>query len=207
MCSLARLLVCVPCLPRRGATETRVLVSGCKTPDGCQPSRIPGRLVSNWEPACCLVGDAISGAVFAPFLLALAVARLPPALDGPVHSWLTLLWYSLSSLFCEWAQKCLKLELFMGKFSLSLSLFPLFFSPSLAIPWFGFLSHVSSLRLPSGHSGLVLTLNSAARASLFSPCLLVADTNVWATSLVGVAVRCVICEFYLFIFPPGYVPF
>ena len=99
-----------------------VLISGCKTPDGCQPSRIPGRLVSNWEPACCLVGDAISGAVFAPFLLALAVARLPPALDGPVHSWLTLLWYSLSSLFCEWAQKCLKLELFMGKFSLSLSL-------------------------------------------------------------------------------------
>ena len=141
-------------------------------------------------------------------VLALAdLTFLSLAGDGPVHSWLTLLWYSLSSLFCEWAQKCLKLELFMGKFSLSLSLFPLFFSPSLAIPWFGFLSHVSSLRLPSGHSGLVLTLNSAARASLFSPCLLVADTNVWATSLVGVAVRCVICEFYLFIFPPGYVPF
>ena len=34
-------------------------------------------LVSNWEPACSLVEDAISGTEFAPCLLALAVARLP----------------------------------------------------------------------------------------------------------------------------------
>ena len=61
--------------------SSRVLISGCKAPDGCQPSRIPGRLVSNWEPACSLVGDAVSGAVFAPFLLALAVACLPPCLQ------------------------------------------------------------------------------------------------------------------------------
>ena len=40
--------------------------------------------VSNWEPAHSLVEDAISGAEFAPRLLALAVARLPPAGDGPV---------------------------------------------------------------------------------------------------------------------------
>ena len=40
---------------------------------------------------------------------------------------------------------------------------------------------------------------------LFSPRLLVADTRVWGTSLLGVAVRHIICEVYLFIFPPSYV--
>ena len=38
-------------------------------------------LVRNWEPARSLVGDAISGAEFAPFLLALAGAFLPPCLQ------------------------------------------------------------------------------------------------------------------------------
>ena len=37
-------------------------------------------LVSNWEPACSLVEDAISGAKFAPCLPALAVACLTPCL-------------------------------------------------------------------------------------------------------------------------------
>ena len=37
-------------------------------------------LVSSWEPALSLVEDAISGAEFAPFLLALAVTCLPPSL-------------------------------------------------------------------------------------------------------------------------------
>ena len=84
---------------------------------------------------------------------------------------------------------------------LSLSLFFFF----LTIPQFGLLSQVSSLKLSSGHSGLVLTLSNAARASQFSLCLLVADMSVWATSLLGVQVRRVICGFYLFTFPPGYV--
>ena len=86
----------------------------------------------------------------------------------------------------------------MGKFSLS----PVFsfFTPSLAIPRFGLLSHVSSLRLPLVHSGLVFTLSSAAQAYLLSPCLLVVDMSIWATSLIGVVVRPVICGFYLFIF-------
>ena len=88
----------------------------------------------------------------------------------------------------------------MGKVSLSSLSPPLFFSLSLASPQFGLLSQVSSLRLPSGHSDPVLTLSNAAWASLFSPCLLVADASVWATSLLGVAVRHVICGFYLFIF-------
>ena len=45
-----------------------------------------------------------------------------------------------------------RLKIFVGKFSLSFFL-------SLAILQFGLLSHVSSLRLSSGHSGLVLTLS------------------------------------------------
>ena len=112
---------------------------------------------------------------------------LPPVGDGPVCSRLALLWYSLSPLFCEWAQQCLGLGLFTGQFSLYF-----FFFPSLAIPGFGLLSHVSFLRLPSGHSGWV-------HASLFSPHLLVADASVWASPL-GVVVRCGICGFYLFVF-------
>ena len=103
--------------------------------------------------------------------------------NEPVCRRLALLWYSLSPLFCEWVQQCLRLELFVGKFSL------FFFPLSLAIPQFELLSHVSSLRLPSGHSGLVLTLSNAAWASL-----------IWATSPLGAAVRCEICGFYLFIF-------
>ena len=123
-------------------------------------------------------------------------ASLPAVGNGPVHCQLALLWYSLSPLFCEQAWQCLRFELFMGKFSLPLlSLFL-----SLAIPQFGLLAHVSSFRLSSGHSCLVLTLSNAARASLFSPRLLVADVSIWATSQLGVAVRHVICGFYSFIF-------
>ena len=51
------------------------------------------------------------------------LASLPLVGDGSVCSRLALLWYSLSPLFCERAQQCLRLELFMGKFSLSLFLF------------------------------------------------------------------------------------
>ena len=100
-----------------------------------------------------------------------------------------------------WAgRQCLRLELFAGNFFL-FPFFFFFFSLSLAIPQFWLLSHVSSLRLSSGHSGPFLTLSSAAHDSLFSPCLLVADASIWVTSLLGVAVRCVICGFiYLFIF-------
>ena len=61
--------------------------------------------------------------------------------------------------------------------------------------------HVSSFRLPSGHSGLVLTLSSAARSSLFSPHLLVADASIWGTFLLGVAFRHVICGSYLLFLP------
>ena len=148
-----------------------------------------------------MVEDAISGAKIAPRPPALAITLLPlclrPAGDGPVCSQLALLWYSISPLFCEQAWQCLRLELFSGKlFSLSL------FSLSLAIPQSGLLSQVSSLRWPSGHSGPVLILSNAARASLFRPRLLGAVASPQATSLLGVVVRQVICGVF---FPPGYV--
>ena len=77
----------------------------------------------------------------------------------------------------------------------------LIFSLSFAIPQFKLESHKSSLQLPSGHSGPVLTLSNAARSSLFRPHLLVADAGVWHTFLLGVAIRHIICGFYLFFLP------
>ena len=74
------------------------------------------------------------------------------------------------------------------------------------MPQFGLLFQVSSLRLPSWHSVLILTLSNAARTSLFSPSLLV-DARVWAASLLGVTIRHIICGIYLFIFPPSCVAF
>ena len=65
----------------------------------------------------------------------------------------------------------------------------------IAIPQSGLLSQASSLRLPSGHSGLVLTLSNAARASLSSPCLLVADAGICVASSLGVTVWQVISGF------------
>ena len=53
-------------------------------------------LVRSWKPVCSVVGDAVSGAEFAPF-----PSPLPPAGDGPVHSRLALLWYSVSPSFLE----------------------------------------------------------------------------------------------------------
>ena len=51
-----------------------------------------------------------------------------------------------------------------------------------AIPQSGLLAQVSSLRLPLGHSGLVLTLSNAAHASLSSPRLLVAGAGIFTAS-------------------------
>ena len=108
---------------------------------------------------------------------------------GPVCSQLALLWYSLNPLFCEPVRLCVSLEPFVGKFSVSF----LFFS-SLVIPQFGLLSHVSSLRLSTGHSGPVLTLSTddASCTSLPSPRSLVADASVWANSPLAVEIRRVV---------------
>ena len=93
--------------------------------------------------------------------------------------------------------------------SLSLSLFLVF--SSLAIPQFELLSLLSSLRLSSGHSGLVLTLSTdyADHTSLSSPYMLVAETSYWVTSPLAVTVRhiwCVAVFFFFFFFPPVMLP-
>ena len=75
----------------------------------------------------------------------------------------------------------------------------LIFSLSFAVPQFKLVTHKNSLRLPSGHSGLVLTLSNASGSSPFCPHLLVAGVGVWGF-LLGVAFRHVICGFYL-LFP------
>ena len=148
-------------------------------------------MVSNWKPARSLVGDAISGAEFAPFWLWLA-ACLPSCLQqGMGWSSAGQLSSGIRSVLCSVSGPS-------SSFSLSLS--PPHPHPAPAIPQFGLLSQVSSLRLPSGHSGPVLPLSNAACSSLFSPHLLVEDASIWATSLLGIAVRHVICGFYSFIY-------
>ena len=57
-------------------------------------------LVRNWKPVCSVVGDAVSRRSLP---LSPPPCLLPPAGDGPVRSWLALLWYSLSLSFWEWA--------------------------------------------------------------------------------------------------------
>ena len=128
-------------------------------------------LVRNWRPVCSAVGDAVLGAKPAPFS-----SPLPPACSGagPVRSLRALLWTCSVPLFCEWLAMC------SGR---------LIFSLSFAVPQFKLVTHKNSLPLPSGHSGLVLTLSNAARSSPFRPHLLVADAGVWATFLLGVAFR------------------
>ena len=75
-----------------------------------------------------------------------------------------------SPLFCAWAWRCLRLGLAFHMVD---------------IPQSGLLAQVSSLRLPSGHSGQVLTLSRAACASLPSPSLLVVGAGVCSASLLG----------------------
>ena len=126
-----------------------------------------------------MVGDAVLGAEPAPF-----PSPLPPASGGAggVRSRL-LLWTCSVRLFRERPAVC------SGW---------LIFSLSLTIPQFKLVTHKRSLRLSSGHSGLVLTLSNDTRSSPLCPHLLVVDAGVWGTFLLRVAFRRVICGFYLF---------
>ena len=144
----------------------------------------------------------VSGAKIAPRLPALAVTCLPLCLqcrERPVCSQLALFW--CSSILCSVSGPGCTLEHFARKFSSH------FFFSSLAIPQFGLLSHVNSLRLSSGHSGPVLTLrtNDATHTALPSPCSLVSDVSIWATSPLGIVVRHLFCGLFVFFFPPSYV--
>ena len=128
-------------------------------------------LIRNWRPVCSVVGDAVLGAEPAPFL-----SLLPPVSGGagPFRSLRALLWTCSVTLFCEQPAMC------SGR---------LIFSLSFVVPQFKLVTHKSSLRLSSGHSGPVLTLSNAAGSSPFRSHLLVADAGVWGIFLLGVAFR------------------
>ena len=132
-------------------------------------------LVRNWRPVCSVVGDAASGAEPAPF-----PSPLSPASGGACE-----LFSGLARSLCS----------VNGPAVCSRRLI---FSLSFAVPQFKLVTHESSLQLPSGHSGPVLTLSNAARSSPLCCHLLVADAGVWGAFLLGVAFRHVICGFYLF---------
>ena len=126
------------------------LASSCDPPGGCRPSRISGSL---WLETGGLFAAWEGMPSLGPsFPLSPPPCLLPPAGDGPVHRWLALLWNCSVPLFCE------RLAVCSGR---------LIFSLSLAILQFKLLSHFSSLRLTSGHSGPVLTLSNATCSSPF----------------------------------------
>ena len=75
-----------------------------------------------------------------------------------------------SLLFCAWAWWCLRLGLAFWV---------------VVIPQSGLLAQVSSLRLGLGHSGQILMLSNAARASLLSLRLLVVGAGICAASPLG----------------------
>ena len=129
------------------------LISGCDPPGDVNHLESQEDMVNNWEPAYSLVEDAGLWSQYWSSPLpstsgCQTTASLPLAGEGPVCSWLALLWYLLNPLFCEWAR--LQLEPFAEEFSLFL------FFLSLVIPQFGLLSHVSRFRLSSGHSAPIL---------------------------------------------------
>ena len=150
-------------------------------------------LVSNWKPTHVLVKDAISGAEIAPCLPALAVACLSLCLrcgEQPFCSLLALLWCLLNPLFCEWARLHLRLELFVGKFSFSFS----FFLSGHSTVWVAISYELTQIVLSTFRPGPYP--KHATNASLSSPCLLVVDTSVWATSPLGAVVRHVFCGIF-----------
>ena len=156
--------MCLNHLPRPGRSVSQVhhgsTISGVLCPLGeliqavtfLADVNCPGSqedVVSNWEPAqsgvrCRSQVKIAAASCLQPWLLRTCLQRG----EGPIHSQLALLWYLLNPFFCEQARLCTRA--FYGKV--------LSFFLSLVIPQFGLLSHVSSLRLFSEHSGLVLTL-------------------------------------------------
>ena len=103
---------------------------------------------------------------------------------GMACKWLIL----FRPLFCAWSWQCLAVRAFHV----------------VAIPQSGLLAPVSLLRLPSGHSGQILTLSNAGHASLPSPRLLVAGAGICAASPLGeLLLGSESVGFnYLFTFPP-----
>ena len=112
------------------------------------------------KPACCLIDNVSLG------------LRLPSSGSGclsPEGDGLQPAISVQSFVLCV-AWRCLRLGLALCM---------------VAIPQSGLLAQVSSLRLPLGHAGPVLTLSNAARASLPSPHLLVVGAGICAAALLG----------------------
>ena len=130
-------------------------------------------------------------------------ASLPPVgSDGPVWSPLALFWYLLNPLFCEQARWRLRLELFAGKFSVLFFFFSLSGYPTVWVAISHLLPQIVLRALRPGPYP-----KHAAHASLSSPCLLVADGSVWATSPLGVVVRHIYCGgFFLLLLLPVMLP-
>ena len=132
-----------------------------------------------------------------PCLLALAVTLLPLCLWWGIGACMQpIALFGIRSILCSVSRPDFALEPFTEEF------FFFFSFLSLAMPLFGLLSQVSSLRLSSGHSGLVLILSTdyAAHTSLSSPRSLVVDMSVQATSLLTVVVGHILCGFLFFFF-------
>ena len=110
------------------------------------------------------------------FGLWLARLPVPPRREGPVCSLLALFRYLFNPMFCECARSHHVVP-FTGY--LSLSFFPFF---SLVIPWFGLLSHITTVILSSGHSDPVLTLRTDDAAT--PPCP--APACWWWTQVSGI---------------------
>ena len=173
------------------------LISGCDPSGRCQPSRIPARLGLATESllsggGCWSLGPTL------PFVFWL---WLSPACLSASGGWMGQsaagqLAFGIRSIFCYVSGPgCTSGQSFLKE--------SFFFPLLLAIPQFGLLSHESSLRVSSGHSGPVLTLNAAC-TSLSCPRSLVVDRSVWASSLLGVVVRRIFCGVF-FSSPPSYV--
>ena len=154
-------------------------------------------MVSSWEPAHSLVENADLWGRDCPLPSCSGCgtpASLPMEGEGLACIWLALLWCSVNPLFCERARLWVRLEPFVGKF--------FFFFPSLAIPKFGLLSPISSLR----RSSSCPYPKHAAHASLSSSSRLVADCKRLGYFSIGSCGQVhIVCFLFFFFFPPSYV--
>ena len=133
----------------------------------------------------------VSGVETAPCLPALAIACLPLCLrwgDGLVCSQLALLWCLCNPLFCEWASLRLRLELFAGKYSLSL-----FFSLSgYPTVWVAVSRELPQIVLRAFRPGPY-----PKQWSLYLP-VQRWRLSIWASSPLGVVVRGIFCVLFCF---------